>query len=66
MYGFASKTQLPKSKKSYDVIALRITCIQVAELHWENHGQGIQFLLGFLLAKNSVYFVTYTDIYVHI
>ena len=48
------------------VITLIITCIKVAELHWENHGQGIQFLLGFLPAKNSDYFVTYTDIYVHI
>ena len=66
MYGFAGKTQLPKSKKSDDVITLRSTCIQVAELHWENHGRGMQFLLGFLPAKNSDYFVTYTDIYVHI
>ena len=66
MYGFASKTQLPKSKKSYDVITLISTCIQVAELHWENHSQRIEVLLGFLLAKNSDYFVTYTDIYVHI
>ena len=59
MYGFPGKTQLPKSKKSDDVIALRCTCIQVAVLYWENHLK--QFMLGFMPVDNSDYLTTYVQ-----
>ena len=53
------------SKKSDDVITLRFTYIQAAGLHWENHGQGIQFLLVFLPAKKSDYLMTYIHKCIH-
>ena len=63
VHGFPGKTQLPKSKKSDDVIALRCTCIQAAVLYRENYLQ--QFMLGYLPSKNSDYLMTYIDIHVY-